>query len=102
MYEKEVTKYNGQDTKHLANLNFNKENELVIMDCADYKETVTVPFEMLEMKVPKNYENVLTRMYGDNWRTPMQVGTLHGDMIFDADSKYQQHLDEKGLYKNTL
>jgi hypothetical protein len=72
------------------------------MDCEDYKESVVVPFEMLDMKVPKNYENVLTRMYGNNWRTPLKAGTLHGDMIFDADKAYQLHLDKKGLYNNTI
>ena len=83
-------------------MNFNKENELVIMDCADYLENIVVPYEMMEIRVPKNYDHVLTRMYGNNWRTPMQVGTLHGDMIFDASKSYKEHLDSKGVYRGNL
>ena len=101
-YEKEVTRYNNKETKHLANLNFNKENELVLMDNADYKESVVVDFEDMTISVPRNYEHVLCRMYGENWRTPMQSGTLHGDMIFDVEKSYKEYLDKKGRYKDVV
>lgn len=58
-----------------------------------YSETVTLPFEDIEVPVPKHYHEILTEYYGD-YMTPQQVPTAHGTIILDADKPYQETLKE--------
>ncbi len=58
-----------------------------------YSETVTLPFEDIEVPVPKHYHEILTEYYGD-YMTPQQVPTAHGTTILDADKPYQETLKE--------
>lgn len=50
-----------------------------------YDETILMDFEYLQMPVPRGYDNLLRQMFGD-YMTPVKAPTLHGTIIFDADT----------------
>ncbi len=56
-----------------------------------YRETVYLPFEMLEIPVCAGYDSYLTRLYGD-WKTPVREETYHGGVLFDTDRPYGEYL----------
>lgn len=58
-----------------------------------YDETIWMPFEDMMVPVPKRYHELLTCEYGD-YMTPVNSGSLHGDMIFDAERSYVDVLKE--------
>ncbi len=51
------------------------------MDKKWFEETVMLPFETMFVPVPKNYEEVLTKMYGD-WKKPVKNSAGHGYPYF--------------------
>ena len=57
----------------------------------------TVPFEYLDVKVPREYDNLLTQAYGE-WRMPKQVVAMHNGIIFDAERDYKTVLRDKYGY----
>lgn len=62
-----------------------------------YQEYEDAPFEYLTVKIPKRYDEVLTQCYGD-WRTPLNCGGDHGEIILDADRCYKDVLKERFGY----
>ena len=56
--------------------------------------TVNVPFEMLQVPVPKHYEECLAASFGPDWREPKQIPTRHGHTFFDTDIPYTSHLNK--------
>lgn len=54
-------------------------------------EFVFMPFEMIRIPVPLNYEECLSVSYGKNWRTPISQGNYHGHVIFDVDHPYTDY-----------
>lgn len=86
-----ITKFNGEETGWVG--------ESVIVPLGRQlwrtewvKETVKVPFEMLQVPVPAHFEECLSASFGPDWRTPKQIPTLHGDIIFDTELPYTEYL----------
>lgn len=68
------------------------------------KDTVLLPFEDLLLPVPKNYDAILTREYGD-YMIPVQAPSCHGTVIFDVERSYVdvlQELRKKTSLKNKI
>ena len=53
----------------------------------DLESTIPYPFEMLTVRVPKNYEKVLEKTYGD-WHKMVKGGAVHQETMFDTDTPY--------------
>jgi len=65
----------------------------------DLQETILMPFEMLQIPVPKNYDNVLRKTYG-NWKEFVKGGALHSaydDTLFDTEHSYNEYLKGGGF-----
>ena len=54
-----------------------------------FNETIYLPFETVELPVPKDYEKVLDRRYGD-WRTPVNDGETHVGFLHSADIPWRE------------
>lgn len=66
-------------------------------DVADFAKTVDVPFEYLTLKVPANYEKVLTDTYGD-WHKVVKGDSTHMVVDVSVDTDYKTILAEKYGY----
>ena len=53
---------------------------------------VYLPFEMIRIPVPSNYEECLNVSFGKDWRTPKQIGALHGQVFFDVNRPYTDYI----------
>lgn len=86
-YKNKVTKYDHEKTKFVM--------DIAISDKFLYKEDLSdpvyVPFEMLQMPVPKNYNRILSIYYG-NWKQPAKAPNVHGGCIFDPDKPYTEYI----------
>lgn len=58
-------------------------------------DVVLMPFEMIHIPVPANYEACLNASYGKDWRTPVQQGTYHGQVFFDVDRPYTDYISKQ-------
>lgn len=58
------------------------------------EETISVPFEMITIQVPTHYEECLKIAFGEDWRTPRQIGNYHGQILFDVDRPYTHYLNQ--------
>lgn len=48
-----------------------------------FSDTIRMPFENVEVSVPKGYEFILKKNYGDNYMTPINCGGGHGYPFYD-------------------
>ena len=60
---------------------------------------VDMPFEYLTVKVPSEYEKILSQIYGKDWREPKRGLACHAEKDFFADRCYKSVLVEKHGYK---
>ncbi len=86
-----ITKYNSQETGWVG--------ESVIPPLGrqlwrkDWvTDSILLPFEMLTVPVPINYEACLKATFGD-WHTPKKAPTLHGKVFFNTDYSYHKFLN---------
>ena len=59
------------------------------------KETVMVPFEMLQVPIPVHFEECLSASFGPDWKMPRQIPNLHSGIFFDPDKPYTDYLAQK-------
>lgn len=96
-----ITRYEKLNTKNVGNLSIlGQKNRWHCL--REYYDGVTyMPFEMLQVPVPVEYDKVLTAQYGD-WRKPQQVPSTHGNVILDTCRSYKEvlrEIDSEGLRK---
>ena len=84
-----------QDSETVANLSlgFDIGKRVTLRDKNFYEETEYLPFETIEVPVPKDYHVWLTSRYGD-YMKPSKAGAIHGDVIFDTDVPYNEYLQK--------
>ena len=61
----------------------------------EYSESIIVPYEMLQVPIPKDYHNVLSRIYGDymEFPDPKLRGAWHESQIhFEPEIPYKEYL----------
>lgn len=61
-----------------------------------FRETIYLPFELVEIPVPIDYEKILTSYYGD-WHLPVCDGIGRLGVIYSADIPYREFLDRVDL-----
>ena len=54
-----------------------------------YEETIMLPFQDMQIPVPKGYHELLTVMYGD-YMTPVKGWSLHDVLYFDCERSYKE------------
>ena len=83
---------------HVAEISFSGYDFL--LDKHIFDDTVMLPFEGIEVPAPKNYDAFLRTVYGDDYMTPMQIGTAHDDMLFETSCSYRKLMKKaRRLYR---
>lgn len=94
-YESQFTQYNLKETRNVACPAFDyKQVERESKDREWYNETIWLPFEDIMLPVPKEYDKVLKKLYGDSYMTPTQAPSGHGEIVFDTERPYAELLSE--------
>ncbi len=57
-----------------------------------FDDAIEVPFEDTTICVPKNYDKILTKTYGD-WRTPVYNSSIHEMYILDVNTPFSAKKD---------
>ena len=57
----------------------------------DIEDPIYVPFETINMPIPKNYERILKIYYGD-WEKPVKASNVHGGCLFDTERSYKDYI----------
>ena len=71
----------------------NKINNNWIWQDDDLKDIEYHFFEFLKIPIPRRYDNILTKTYG-NWREFVIANSLHGDVIFDVEQSYKNYVNK--------
>lgn len=78
--------YHPWECKKLMSITGGPIEEDVEFDKEWFAETVSVPFEHIRIPVPKEYDKVLTAMYGE-WRIPVQGEASHDYPFYKAQEE---------------
>ncbi len=95
-FEKVCSKYNGKGTGLVCNFCFYYKNRKNLRKKEDLYELVEHRFEYLNIMIPKRYDKILKKLYGD-YKKCKKVETSHGSVLFDTERSY---IDFKKDYKN--
>lgn len=92
--------YKIEDNKNVSCLSFQIDLQHFLRDKHWYDETVYLPFEDIQMPLPKEYDKILRLQYGD-YMTPRKAPSYHGGFMFlSAERSFQDYLDEnRGVVK---
>ena len=99
-------KYKDADTKLCGAISHRPEEfkyETRWFKEGNFKE---VPFENLKLSITKDYDEWLTRQYGDYMTPPKErgngSGSLHGKVFYDPDKSYREYESKKDELKEEL
>jgi lipopolysaccharide cholinephosphotransferase len=62
-----------------------------VFQVTDFASTIELPFENLTISCPSNYDEVLTRAFGD-WHKHVVAANSHGKMKLDLDHSFRNYL----------
>lgn len=68
--EQVMRQYNGHGLSEVKNLSSQYKYDKEVCRAEDLRDLIQVPFEDLEVSIPRNYDQILTRMYGDYIKLP--------------------------------
>lgn len=91
-YEEILSRYDDTDTKEFSLLIFNFASVHPRLR-SDFEKTVYLDFEFTKVPVPYNYEDNLTRVFGD-WHKFVKGSSMHGGLYFDAHRSYKDVLKD--------
>lgn len=90
-FEKSMQKYDNLSTKFIGKLFFHPIVPGYIWEKRWFEHKIVLPFEMLNVVVSANYDEIMTRFYGE-WKTPVMQETTHGGVLFDTNIGYKEYL----------
>ena len=89
-----------EEMRALARMPHTKVGELTslgedkLWDKEIFAETVMLPFENLMVPAPKRWDAFLRVSFGDDYMTPIQAPSMHGEVVFDTERSYKEVLPE--------
>lgn len=94
-YEALSSKYKNCKTEEVAllvvTISTKGRRDNCIWNNCDFEEIKYVPFEFLSLPVPCNYEQILTKQYG-NWKEFVIADSYHGQVFWDTEHPYIDYL----------
>ena len=91
-YERLMKKYNRTKTRDVAFANFlNQGDRFVWNKSVLFAGTENGNFEMLKVRIPKLYDEVLQQSYGD-WHQLVKGASVHGGLIVDVQKPYTHYI----------
>ena len=84
--------HSWDDSSHVAQLGI--DGLRYIFPKHIFEETLWMDFEQLKVPVPGGYDKFLRLQYGDDYMTPVQVDTNHGQLVIDTSRSYRELLPE--------
>ncbi len=88
-YRKIAMKYDKTNSPLISNPEFVAAYEKDINLVSDYTDLIDHKFEYLTVKIPKNYDLILTKMYGD-YMKPVMGTQIHSIDYIDTDKAYSR------------
>lgn len=86
-----LVSFDGEDTRRIG--------EIIIPPLGRHlwnKEWVTelifMPFEMLQVPVPSDFQSCLAISYGEDWKNPKHSGNYHGQVFFDVNRPFTDYI----------
>lgn len=85
-------RYNGK-TNTVALVSFAPGYEKEVWDKSLFDESIRCKFEDIEISVPKHYDEVLRKEFGDYMQIPKDKnnGSMHGQSFFDVERSYKEY-----------
>ena len=89
-----------EEMRALARMPHTKVGELTslgedkLWDKSIFEDTVMLPFENLMVPAPKGWDAFLRVSFGDDYMTPIQAPSMHGEVVFDTERSYKEVLPE--------
>lgn len=95
-WREDILRRNGVDSCQTSGqISFFGLNDCTNVPTEYFRDAIEVPFEYLYVSIPRHYDHILTKQYGD-WRKIVRGGQYHHGMFFDPDLPYEKAF-EKGL-----
>lgn len=92
-YEKICSKYNGKGNGLVSNLSFKYGREKYMHKKEYFKDLINAKFEYIDVKIPKEYDKILSKQYGNYHE--FKIGTsTHGKLYLSADIPYRKYLEK--------
>ena len=93
--ERNKRKYYNTNTSYMGNLAIFFPNNIgrTVVKKSWYKDLLKVPFEFININVPKEYVEYLNSIYGD-WEKMVVGDNAHGETIFDPYRPYTEYLNK--------
>jgi lipopolysaccharide cholinephosphotransferase len=89
------------DCKCVAELTFSGDD--IMLDKHIFDQTLWMPFENISVPVPAAYDELLRTQYGDDYMTPKQDPSYHGELVFDTQRSYLELLPQvQKAYRKSL
>lgn len=93
IYQRAAGKYAGRDCRQVAHQAFGY-HENFIWEKKDWDYHIQLDFEDLKLEVPKGYDSILKRQYGDYMNIPEDKST-HDYFDFDPDVPFNLYFSKK-------
>ncbi|MCR5197177.1 MAG: LicD family protein [Prevotella sp.] len=78
--------------RYVAELGFSADD--ILFDKHIFDETLWMDFEHIKVPVPKGYDQFLRTQYGDDYMTPQQAPSYHGELVFSTTQAYRDMLPD--------
>ena len=88
-FEMLCQKYNKMNTEYVSMLSFNSIDKRLWIAADNLKNIITVPYEMMDINISSNYDEVLKVQY-DDYTVFVKGGSYHGGIIFDAENAFEE------------
>ena len=91
-YEAECRKMSGKYNEYVSVIEYlNPPLDKFILKRSDFDQSINMPFEFISLPVPKGYDNILRKFYGD-YMKPVKGVSGHGKVILDPERAYTEYL----------
>lgn len=86
---KKAIKYDNDKTRFVNDIVLGPVNYVLYRE--DFSSITYLPFEMIKVPVPKNYNRILQEQYG-NWHVMVKGKNAHGGCLFDTEKSYKEYI----------
>ena len=86
--------YNNEETEFVSLLSLQFDNLTHAVRKSNLNDILEVKFEFLKIPIFASYDEHLKLKYGD-YMTPSKNPNYHGDVMFDTNASYKEHLQLK-------